>query len=83
MQFDFLNTLGDFFTWMQTDIPVPAMDEVNPNKDKFDPLGNIKLFKAEDLIGLIILVGLHMSFIFLFYSFVIRFHRIKSYISII
>jgi hypothetical protein len=65
MQFDFLNTLGDFFTWVQADIPVPAMDEVNPNKDKFDPLGNIKLFKAEDLIGLIILVGLHMSFIFL------------------
>jgi hypothetical protein len=41
------------------------VQDIKPDKDKFDPLGSIKLFKAEDLLGLIILVGIHMSFIFL------------------
>lgn len=65
MQFDLLQSLSDLVTWVQTDVPMPTLEDVKPNKDKFDPLGSIKLFKAEDLIGLIILVGIHMSFIFL------------------
>lgn len=65
MQFDLLQSLSDLITWVQTDVPMPTLEDVKPDKDKFDPLGSIKLFKAEDLIGLIILVGIHMSFIFL------------------
>lgn len=65
MPFDLMQSLSDLITWVQTDIPMPALEDVKPDKDKFDPLGSIKLFKAEDLLGLVILVGIHMSFIFL------------------
>jgi Domain of unknown function (DUF4956) len=65
MQIDLLANLSDMLAWIQTDVPLPTLDEVKPDKDKFDPLGSIKLFKAEDLLGLIILVAIHMSFIFL------------------
>lgn len=65
MPFDLFHSLTDFITSVQTDLPLPEVQDIKPDKDKFDPLGSIKLFKAEDLLGLIILVGIHMSFIFL------------------
>jgi hypothetical protein len=65
MQIDLLANLCDMLAWIQTDVPLPTLDEVKPNKNKFEPLGSIKLFKGEDLMGLIILVAIHMSFIFL------------------
>jgi Domain of unknown function (DUF4956) len=65
MQVDLLQTLSELIMWVQTDVPIPAVEDIKVDKAKFDPLGSIKLFKAEDLIGLIILVTLHMSFIFL------------------
>jgi hypothetical protein len=65
MPFDLFHSLTDLITSVQTDLPLPEVQDIKPDKDKFDPLGSIKLFKAEDLLGLIILVGIHMSFIFL------------------
>jgi hypothetical protein len=65
MPFDLFHSFADFITSVQTDLPLPEVQDIKPDKDKFDPLGSIKLFKAEDLLGLIILVGIHMSFIFL------------------
>ncbi len=65
MPFDLFHSFADLITSVQTDLPLPEVQDIKPDKDKFDPLGSIKLFKAEDLLGLIILVGIHMSFIFL------------------
>ncbi len=44
---------------------VPALDPALVNEpEKFNPLGGLKLFNGEDLLGLVIRMLLHLSFVF-------------------
>jgi hypothetical protein len=44
---------------------VPAIPEPMVPKEKFNPLGGVKLINIEDLIGLVIRLGVHLGFIFI------------------
>ncbi len=61
MQIEWSPLLNGFLGFIQEQLP-----EVDPQsvKAKFDPLGGVKLIKFEDLMGLVLRLGIHMSFIF-------------------
>lgn len=51
-------------TFFLQDLPQQAQDWVEP-KDKFNPLGGVKIINVEDLLGLVIRLAVHMAFIFI------------------
>ncbi len=44
---------------------IPAIEPEDVKSDKFNPLGGVKLVNVEDLMGLVIRLSIHMSFIFI------------------
>jgi hypothetical protein len=61
---EWLHNFIDFVNVQAQDI-VPTVVEEAEKGDKFNPLGGVKLVKWEDLVGLIIRLGVHLSFIFI------------------
>ncbi len=59
-----ISSLLHHFTSFVQDI-IPSIEPEEVKSDKFNPLGGVKLVNIEDLMGLVIRLCIHMSFIFI------------------
>lgn len=60
-----LPTLQSFYDLLLQMQDLPALPEPILPKEKFNPLGGVKLINAEDLLGLVIRLGVHLGFVFI------------------
>jgi hypothetical protein len=61
-----LEILTDYLPsfWAQLQDVVPSLPEAADKAEKFQPIGKVKIINVEDLLELVIRLGLHLSFIF-------------------
>jgi hypothetical protein len=61
-----LEILTDYLPsfWAQLQDVVPSLPEAVDKAEKFQPIGKVKIINVEDLLELVIRLGLHLSFIF-------------------
>ena len=62
---ELLHNLSSLWDLQIQDTLSSVLDNVGSSEEKFNPLGGVKVVNWEDLVGLIIRLGLHIGFIFL------------------